>query len=919
MVALVPIVSFLVALGSSPSPEMALRASLRPREVVVLYSDRGPDVDAVLGDRLQAAPGGVHLVTEGLDLSRLEDQDYQKRLAGILQRKYQGRHVDLVIPVNLPAVRFMADHGPAAFPGVPVVFCAADAERLQSFALPSFIAGISGRVTVLPTVEAALHLQPETSRVVLVAGESPPDRYWRERAINELAVLGGRVEVEAPRGLTMPELLDRLRGLPDSTIVLFVTFTEDGAGSLYSSDAVRVVADASRVPVYVITVQGVGSGAVGGYVFDYEREAEKAAGVALRVLRGERPEDIGVHEAPGHAFVYDWRQLRRWNISESRLPAGSEVRFRPVSPWNLYRRQILAGLAILALQTVLVVGLLLQARRRRRVEKELDERLRFETLLSDVTRSLARSDIGTLDGEIEKGLGRLAAALAVDRAELAELIEGSSDFTVTFVYVTRPGIERLPPVLEAARFPWLSQRLREGHIVRFSRISELPGEAAVDRKTLEHLGTQAAVLIPLTMGGAPLGILALAMRREHNWPTELVRRLELSADIFGSTLMRRRFERLLEESRGLGTSLFTSLHGQAAILERRGVVVAVNQAWAQPGRADGDGIAAARVGDNYLEALQAAVERGDPDAEGVLRGLVAVLVSGTSGFSTEYRTRTAAGERWLEILAEPLRRAEGGAVVTLLDITDRKRAELETGRLREDLAHMTRVSTLGQLAGSLAHELNQPLTAILANVQAAQILMSRPSPDLDEVREILAEVVTDDKRAGDVIRRLRALFQKGVRERAPLDVNELIREVLRMLHNDIVLRGASLRADLSTGLPLVEGDRIQLQQVVLNLAVNGLDAMTDQPAGRRHLTIRSGLEETKMRIEVADTGRGIDEADRERLFQPFYTTKPTGMGMGLAIARSIVEAHGGKLSVASHPGPGAVFHVTFPMTVASHA
>jgi len=199
------------------------------------------------------------------------------------------------------------------------------------------------------------------------------------------------------------------------------------------------------------------------------------------------------------------------------------------------------------------------------------------------------------------------------------------------------------------------------------------------------------------------------------------------------------------------------------------------------------------------------------------------------------------------------------------------------------------------------------------------MLMKRPSPDLDEVREILSEVVTEDKRAGEIIRRLGALFKKGARERVPLDVNELIQEVLRMLHNDIVLRGASLRADLTKGLPLVEGDRIQLQQVVLNLAVNGLDAMTDQPAGRRHLTIRSGLEETKMRIEVADTGRGIDEADRERLFQPFFTTKPTGMGMGLVIARSIVEAHGGSLSVARHAGPGTIFQVTFPTTVASSA
>jgi signal transduction histidine kinase len=589
------------------------------------------------------------------------------------------------------------------------------------------------------------------------------------------------------------------------------------------------------------------------------------------------------------------------------------------SPWDLYRRQILAGLAILVLQTALVVGLLLQARRRRRAERELDERLRFETLLSDVTRTLARSDIGTLDAEIEKGLHRLAEAFAADRAELAELTEGSSDLTLTYVYVAGPGIQRLPPVMEAARFPWLSQRVREGYLVRFSHLAELPPEAAVDRENMERFGTRAKVLIPLAMGGATLGALGLGMLREHTWPSELVRRLELSAEIFGGALMRRRFERLLEESRGLGRSLFTSLHGQAAILDRRGTIVAVNEAWAKAGRADGNAGAPARVGDSYLEVCRAAVERGDPDAESVLRGLEAVLGSAAPGFSTEYRTRVAAGEGWLELLAEPLRRAEGGAVVTIVDITDRKRAELEAGRLRDDLAHLTRVSTLGELAASLAHELNQPLTAILSNVQAAQILMRGPSPDLDEVREILSEVVTDDKRAGQVIQHLGALFKKGERERVPLDVNELIREVLRLLTNDIALRGASLQADLGTGLPFVQGDRIQLQQVVLNLAVNGLDAMHDQPPGRRHLRISSGLHQTKMRIEVADTGRGIAEADRERLFQPFYTTKPTGMGMGLAIARSIVEAHGGSLAVASHPGPGAIFHVTFPTTVASDA
>ena len=263
-------------------------------------------------------------------------------------------------------------------------------------------------------------------------------------------------------------------------------------------------------------------------------------------------------------------------------------------------------------------------------------------------------------------------------------------------------------------------------------------------------------------------------------------------------------------------------------------------------------------------------------------------VSSAVPASRRNRTRTAADERWLEILAEPCAGPKG-AVVTLLDITHHKRDEFEAGRLREDLAHLTRVSTLGQLAASLAHELNQPLAAILANVQAAQMLMRRPSPDLDEVREILSEVVTDDKRAGEIIRRLGALFKKGARERVPLDVNELIQEVLRMLHNDIVLRGASLRADLAKGLPLVEGDRIQLQRVVLTSPSLRCD---DRPAGgpasstigRAWTRRRCG---SRWRTRAGASTRRTGSGSSSLLYDQAH-----GHGHGPGHRASIVEAHG---------------------------
>jgi signal transduction histidine kinase len=344
----------------------------------------------------------------------------------------------------------------------------------------------------------------------------------------------------------------------------------------------------------------------------------------------------------------------------------------------------------------------------------------------------------------------------------------------------------------------------------------------------------------------------------------------------------------------------------------------VNDAWALAAQGGSAG-PTAPLGANYLEAVREVASRGERDAEQVLQGLLPVLDHAAPGLSIEYRLGPPADAHWFELLAEPLRRSEGGAVVTLVDVTHRKRAEIEASRLREDLAHMARVSTLGELAASLAHELNQPLTAILSNAQTALLLMGRPSPDLGELREILTDVVRDDERAGQVIRRLNALFKKGDREKVRLDVNELIREVLRLLQNDVALRSASLRMDLDPGLPLVEGDRIQLQQVILNLAVNGLDAMHDQPPDHRHLTIRSRRQDGTVRIEVADSGRGVEETDQERVFQPFYTTKPTGMGMGLTVSRSIVEAHGGNLALISERGEGATFRVTLPAALARQA
>jgi C4-dicarboxylate-specific signal transduction histidine kinase len=221
---------------------------------------------------------------------------------------------------------------------------------------------------------------------------------------------------------------------------------------------------------------------------------------------------------------------------------------------------------------------------------------------------------------------------------------------------------------------------------------------------------------------------------------------------------------------------------------------------------------------------------------------------------------------------------------------------------------LTRVATLGELSGALAHELSQPLTSILSNAQAAQRFSSGDAVDLGELRDILKDIVDDGRRAGAVIRRWRTLLRRGETLLQTLDLNEVATEVLRLAHNELIAHGVTVTAHLTPGLPPVRGDRVGLQQVLLNLIVNACDAMKCNEPARRHLTVVTGPgADGAVQVAVADRGDGIPADKIERVFEPFFTTKEHGLGLGLAICRSIVAAHGGRLWVTSNADRGATF------------
>jgi PAS domain S-box-containing protein len=286
-------------------------------------------------------------------------------------------------------------------------------------------------------------------------------------------------------------------------------------------------------------------------------------------------------------------------------------------------------------------------------------------------------------------------------------------------------------------------------------------------------------------------------------------------------------------------------------------------------------------------------------------------------FIPEERLTDAHGKiHWVQTVKRPIF-AENGSDIQVLgastDITHRKATDLELQEQRAQLAHVARISNMGELAASLAHELNQPLTAILSNAQAALRFMNSNPPELEEVREILEDIVKDNSRAGDVIRRMRALVKKEVLEFAAVDLAALVGDVLSLVHSDAILQNVTITLDVTDNLVPVRGDRIQLQQVVLNLLLNAFDAMKSRPKGEREVKIQ--LEDTGIdwvQLSVSDRGTGLSSEQLDRIFQPFFTTKREGLGMGLSICRTIIEAHGGHLWAENNLKHGATFYFIVP-------
>ena len=418
-----------------------------------------------------------------------------------------------------------------------------------------------------------------------------------------------------------------------------------------------------------------------------------------------------------------------------------------------------------------------------------------------------------------------------------------------------------------------------------------------------------------SLGANNFGALVFTtIEREREWSRETIQHLHLTGQIFASVLLRKRAELAARQTRErllaiirIASDIIVDFDAESGELNWFG---------------DIDRLLGYRQGEfpRHLDGWKETIH--PDDREETVAYLERCIATGEDA-NFRYRIRCHDGSyRHWEVQGTVVEWNDDGNptrwAAASTDVTARLSAEEDASKLRGQLLHVSRISTLGELTTTLAHEINQPLAAILNNAQAALCLLDKDNPDLDEARGALKDIVIGDRRASDVILHLRSFLKNHELCPTPLSVNDLVKQVISLVKREIARNRIRLRLDLSEDLPLVMGDRYRLQQVILNLMMNAFEAMADDDASRRVLWIQASvIDPNLIEVSISDTGKGIADLGIEDLFDPFFTTKSEGMGMGLTICKSIIEGHGGQLKGIANAEHGARFQFTLPIESAT--
>jgi two-component system sensor kinase FixL len=918
----------------------------------------------------------VDLDEVSLDMARY-DADMQQAIVDYLEKRQAKWRTDLVVAIGAPAVSFVAKHRDQLFRETPILYAAADRRLLPPDALERNAAYVGQFLDIPGVFEDMLQVEPATKNIEIIVGATPLERLWEEAFKKAAEPLAGRIKFTYTSDLSFDQMLQRVATLPPDSYIFFLLLLRDTQGVTVNADeAMQRLHQVARAPINSLFAHQLGTGIVGGRLLQSDRLGKVAADFAIRILHGEPASSLPPTVIERLSPHYDWRELQRWKIDEKLLPPGSTVLFRTPSLWEEHRALIIGGISICVVEGLLIAGLVVNRIRRRRAERSLTEsEQRFQNAADaapvlmwmagpdkramffnkawlNFTGRTMEQELG--DGwaddvhkdDLENTMRRYQTAFDAREpfviqnrlrrhdgefrwmtASGAPRYDGQHNFLgyvgasidITDLLKKEEALheseERIALAAEAAHLGvwelnlatnelWVSDQWRSlfqvkpGVPVTLDDVRELihPDDrdrrtAALQKAIAENSGYEIeyrALLPDKTVRW--IAGRARCLPNEHGLPERL---LGVSADVTDRKQAEELF-RLATEASPSGTVLINA----------QGRIVLVN----------------AHIEELFSyerhELIDQPIETLIPDRfRAALPGFLAAPHARTMEAGIEFFGRRKDGSEFpVEIRLNPILTSEGRFVLaSVIDITERLQAQMETRRLQSEIAHVGRVSMMGQLASALAHEINQPIGAILRNAEAAELFMQRETPDLEEIRAILADIRADDQRAGGVIDRMRALLKRHILDTQLLDLAELIGDVAKLAQPDAAIRHVKLTVNLPTDLPPVRADRVHLQQVLLNLILNGMDALNGAAHEDRCVTVSARVNAARtVEIAVSDTGHGIAAEKLAHVFDPFFTTKPNGMGMGLPISRTIVEAHGGQLWAENNSGTGATFHFTLP-------
>jgi PAS domain S-box-containing protein len=805
--------------------------------------------------------GQIDLDQVSLDMARYADGDSQEAMVDYLQKRQAKWLPDIVVTMAAPAAIFVATYRDRLFPEIPVVYASLDRRLLPQGALEKNAIYIGQEFNIPGWIEDMVHIAPATKNIEVVVGATPLERKWQEAFQKAAEPFAGRIKFTYYNDLPFAQVVERVAKLPPDSYIFLLVFLRDASGvTRTTEEALQRLHAVANAPINSIFSHQLGQGIVGGRLYQSDRIGKETADTAIRILNGESAANFAPVQIDPLPPRYDWRELRRWKIDEKILPPRSTVLYRTPGLWEEHRILIIGSVSIGVVEALLIAGLVINQIRRRRAERSLTEsEQRFQNAAD------AAPVLMWMAGPDKRAIFFNKAWLNfTGRTMEQELGDGWAD---------------------VVHEDDLENTVRDYHTAFNAR-----EPFAIQNRLRRHDGEFRWV----TATGTP----------RFDEQGKFLGYIGASIDI---TDVLKNEEALHESEERI------ALAAEAAHLGVWELNLATNETWVSDKARDLFQIAP-RTNVDYA----AFHERVHPDDQPLRDAAIKRAIETKGSCEIEYRILLPDGTvRWISGRAHCLSDGHGRSTRLLgvsMDVTTRKQAELEAQRLEDEIAHVGRVSMMGQLASALAHEINQPLGAILRNAEAAELFMQSKTPDLEEIRAILADIRTDDQRAGSVIDRMRALLKRHVLDTQLLDLAELVGTVTQLAWSDAAMRQVKLKVNLPADLPPVRGDRVHLQQVLLNLILNGMDAMNGASQENRRVTVSARVDAARtVEIAVSDTGHGISAEKLAQIFDPFFTTKPDGMGMGLAISRTIIESHGGRLWAESNNSSGATFRFTLPV------